>query len=69
MNEELTKRINKEELKTCIINVSRKEGVEAIKINKKLEEILKPHQLEGLRFLWQQLVDIEKDYLKGLLIF
>jgi hypothetical protein len=61
LDKELISRIDEKEIKSCIINLSRKEDVEAIKINTLLEDILKPHQLEGLRFLWQQLIDNEKE--------
>lgn len=61
----IDKRTKINEESTYIVNISRKKGIEPVYINEDIGELLKPHQIDGIRFLWKVLIEMEKDKMKG----
>jgi hypothetical protein len=51
-----------------LVNVSKEEKEEAVYLKEVLFSILKPHQVEGIRYMWDHIVTPKKDSLKGCIL-
>lgn len=57
--ERVEKRTNESEKSSLIINISRREGVNPIYFSEKQAEILKEHQIDGIRFMYKILYEMK----------
>ena len=51
-----------------LVNVGKEEDEDAVYFQPQLFSILKPHQIEGIRFLWDHIITPKKDSLKGCIL-
>jgi SNF2 family DNA or RNA helicase len=51
-----------------LVNVSKEEKEEAVYLKEVLFSTLKPHQVEGIRYMWDHIVTPKKDSLKGCIL-
>jgi SNF2 family DNA or RNA helicase len=45
-----------------VINDGKYEDQEFVHVNKKIAPLIKQHQIEGVRFMWNQIVNDQKDH-------
>ena len=55
----LEKRTNENEISSDIINIYRGKDVNPVYFTKKMIEKLKPHQIDGIRFMWKRIHEME----------
>lgn len=64
----IEKRTQSNEITDDIVNIARRKGIDAVHFTTSMMEILLPHQIDGVRFLWERIYEVEKEEHRGCIL-